>query len=607
MKIAATALAVPACALSLLAQSRESRFTELGPAPPIDVNQMAVSPSGRLIMLGDGRSLYVFDRLTRATTQVATGQFGDITWSPRGDRLAFIRDAEKPGDTYIWTVPVDPNTGKLTGAARRVSDRAGDEPAFSHDGRQIAFAMDTDREPDGQDLGIVATAGGPARSLYQSPGGIWSISWTPDGKSIFFETDLKGGHSLLRIGAAGGTADVVQVDGESWPGVDPNGKWFLQTTDDDLYRMVGTDGRPLGRSIRVHDAVHRTRWNPDGRSMIALKIVRPSKLVLLPLGGGTNTPLSTGAVTDDWPSWSPNGDRIAVVRTDGDRRWLVVLTSNGSVQAEYKNAPEPSEYAGAVWSKDGQRLVYASRSHTSLTAVELGSGVARDIATRQAGITSYHWLDSATVRYFSWTVGAPEQHGIVRDASMSGAPRLVRDLGPTNLVHGGVVRGNDVVQGVAVGKPQFVDLSAGSVRSLGSGGGWEPDLSPDGKFAATPARGQPNAVRIYDIERGAERTVSVPFSVLPQTRVRWHPDGRHVIVAGISPGTPNTRLFLVPVNGTAVVTLSTLPRRQEIVAYAVTGDGKSLVYAEHGPHAGTIGQLSFDDILPRSPSAERKP
>src|SRR4029078_11255708 len=154
---------------------------------------------------------------------------------------------------------------------------------------------------------------------------------------------------------------------------------------------ISTDGRPLSQPIRVHDAVLHSRWNPDGRSMTALKIVRPSKLVLLPLGGGTSTPLSTSAATDDWPSWSPNGDRIAVVRTDGDRRWLGVLTYNGSVAAEYKNAPEPSEEAGAVWSKDGQRLVYASRSRTSLTALELGSGIARDIATRQAGMTSYHW------------------------------------------------------------------------------------------------------------------------------------------------------------------------------------------------------------------------
>jgi Tol biopolymer transport system component len=606
MRLTATALALPVFALPLLAQSREGRFTELGPAPPIDVNQMAVSPSGRLIMLGDGRALYVFDRSTRTTTHVATGQFGDITWSPRGDRLAFIRKSEKMDVTHIWTVAVDPRTGKLTGAPRRVSDRAGDFPGFSPDGRQIAFAMDTKRER-GQDLGLIPTAGGPARSLYQSTGGIMSVSWTPDGKSIFFETDRQTGHSLLRIPAAGGTADVLQSDGEAFPGVDPTGRWFLQTTDDNLYSMVATDGRALSQPMRVQSAVHRIAWNSDGRSQLALRVVSPSKLVLLPLGGGVGVPINTGAVTDDWPSWSPNGDRIAVLRGDGDRTWLAVLNAAGSVQAEYKNAPEPTAGVAAVWSKDGQRLVYASRSRTALTALDLASGVARDVATRQADITSYHWVDSATIRYFSWTVGTPEQRGVVRDASMTGAPRLVRDLGPENLVHGGVVRGNVVVQGVAVGKPQAVDLSSGKARSLGTGGGWEPDLSPDGKFAVTPARGQPGAIRIYDIEHGAERTVSVPFSVLPQTPIRWHPDGRHVIVAGISPGSPNTRIFLVPVNGTAVSTLATLPRRQEVVAYAVAPDARSLVYAEHGQQSGTIGELSFDGILPRSPSSERRP
>jgi Tol biopolymer transport system component len=79
--------------------------------------------------------------------QVATGQFNDVTWSPRGDRLAFFRDGENSEDTPIWTVAVDANTGKLAGPPRRVSDASGDEPAFSPDGHQIAFAMDPS-DPD---------------------------------------------------------------------------------------------------------------------------------------------------------------------------------------------------------------------------------------------------------------------------------------------------------------------------------------------------------------------------------------------------------------------------------------------------------------------------
>ncbi len=92
-------------------------------------------------------------------------------WSPKGDKIAYVRDAD--GDSEIYTVGVD---GK---GITKLTDNKGiddDSPAWSPDGSMIAFA--SDRDGDGDIFRMNADGSG----VHVLTSGVWtdqSPAWRP--------------------------------------------------------------------------------------------------------------------------------------------------------------------------------------------------------------------------------------------------------------------------------------------------------------------------------------------------------------------------------------------------------------------------------------------
>ncbi len=98
--------------------------------------------------------------------------------SPDGSQVAFERDAfNNPGKTYgIWTA--NTNGSHL----RRVA-RVGEQPLWSPKGATIAYVRS---EGKSVPLRLVSAGGGKSRALV--PNVMTVFGWSPDGKSIAFET-----------------------------------------------------------------------------------------------------------------------------------------------------------------------------------------------------------------------------------------------------------------------------------------------------------------------------------------------------------------------------------------------------------------------------------
>ncbi|HSR50148.1 MAG TPA: hypothetical protein VLV83_04925, partial [Acidobacteriota bacterium] len=113
--------------------------------------------------------------------------------SPDGNKVAFIWNGEDPaGDLYLRMVEAE-SLLRLTRTPQ--PERL---PAWSPDGRSIAFQRG---QGDDCSLYTVSALGGPARRLTGcSPKGLWSLSWTPDGRGLLLsEPSDKGALAIFLL------------------------------------------------------------------------------------------------------------------------------------------------------------------------------------------------------------------------------------------------------------------------------------------------------------------------------------------------------------------------------------------------------------------------
>jgi dipeptidyl aminopeptidase/acylaminoacyl peptidase len=140
----------------------------------------------------------------------------DLLWSPDGDRLAFIAPADPP---RFYAEPLDPERAPVARRIARIDWRrdgvgfldrwehlwvvaarpgarpmqltSGDwsvqHPAWSPDGREIAYAADTSTESDiasAASIYGVPARGGAARTIVRLAGGARRPAWSPDGRLV---------------------------------------------------------------------------------------------------------------------------------------------------------------------------------------------------------------------------------------------------------------------------------------------------------------------------------------------------------------------------------------------------------------------------------------
>jgi TolB protein len=172
-------------------------------------------------------------------------------WGSAG-RIAFT--SSRSGGQTIWTM--DRNGRR----ARRVSPADGEYPAWSRDGRWIAFSR-----PSGAtyDLWVMRANGTGLKQLTDTIT-IWegTPSWSPDNRTIVFSRGDPngglGGRKLWRVDRAGGGQRQLtsgRGDDDFAPTWSPDGTKIAFTRNDKLFTMDASGARPrsLGVSASLPD------------------------------------------------------------------------------------------------------------------------------------------------------------------------------------------------------------------------------------------------------------------------------------------------------------------------------------------------------------------
>jgi len=253
--------------------------------------------------------LYVVQPSGRGLRALASAQAPDSepSWSPDGRRIAFRRlvDPGSAGErAQVYVVGADGRgLRNLTAASCKASCVANEEPAWSPDGKRIAFVRSigapAPARPRAVGIFVMDANGSHVRQLTQRTGVFRTEdrapSWSPNGKQIAFMSanttyQPAGAATIYVINADGTHPRAVRSLAHGWPGAgapswSPDGKKLLYSTycwfgncgqppvGAQLY-TVGLDGKSPRQLTRLSGNSLAPRWSPDGKKIVFVRNAR---------------------------------------------------------------------------------------------------------------------------------------------------------------------------------------------------------------------------------------------------------------------------------------------------------------------------------------------
>jgi Tol biopolymer transport system component len=300
--------------------------------------------------------------------------------SPDGTTLAFVSSRETR-TANIWLLDLNSRALRnLTGQSALQGDPAKPDgffrPAWSPDGRWIAFASDRNTEWKGHSSGsgwehvqelsiyVVKPDGTGFRRITKPGVCSGSPKWSPDGKRIvFYEIPVEETWKAHWPGlAARTTSQIISVDAATGERVEhtsgPGLKvWPQFLTDGSIGYLVKAGANEgmayTGSSTRVPGQMRSPAWSPDGQHVVYEKVSfqpRPQNLLLY-----SWDPAYEYRYTDVFPSFSKDGT-LLLTHKDGDSS-LDIMDPDGSHRKEVFPSHGGAAFAPS-WSPDGRWIVF---------------------------------------------------------------------------------------------------------------------------------------------------------------------------------------------------------------------------------------------------------
>jgi Tol biopolymer transport system component len=245
-------------------------------------------------------------------------------------------------------------------------------PAWSPDGKQLVYGKFTYDSKQNQPLyakdqtfELRFTGEFPAISstgkLALSPfGDVGALRITPFDKIAVYVSDLDGANRKQLFQQDGGGAFA--------PTWSPDGQWIVfgygavfndRETKPSQLVMIRADGSekrdltsgPLNSGF--------PSWSPDGKHIVYRVWKKEDRsLQILNLDDGTSTKLTSG--NDNFPVWSPLGDRIGFTRDTGGTNSYEIFTIRPDGTDLQQLTYAPGNDAHCAWSPDAKYIVFGS-------------------------------------------------------------------------------------------------------------------------------------------------------------------------------------------------------------------------------------------------------
>ncbi len=313
-------------------------------------------------------------------------------------------DAENDkGDADLYRVPT------AGGKPERLTSMKGNEsePAWSPDGRYVAFVAKRGDDKQAQ-LYVIAANGGEATRVGDVPTGVYAPKWFPDSKRIAFIsnvwpdiTDWAQAREKLKA------REESKMSAMTWDRP-PVTHWdhFLEDRVPHVFSIPIDGGTPAavtqgsGRSLELREAdADSFAISPDGTEVAFVANTDASGVdenldvyVVAATGGPARNLTSDNPATDDSPSYSPDGRWLAYTKQtikgfygDTQQLWLI------------DRAGDPRRRIAADWDRSVGGISWSPDSRSIYSPID----------------------DAGTVRIYRFDVASGSRHALTAGSSYS--------------------------------------------------------------------------------------------------------------------------------------------------------------------------------------------
>lgn len=376
------------------------------------------------------RYQYDYESVDISSGQMVASAKDFIMESPCGLRdgtVLFLRNTiEQPFTYHLWRLRTDPNTGKFLERPRQLTHQNYDlkEISASVDGKEVAAVRAMNGHPNVY-VADLATRPSPhfarVRRLTFIDADEYPHAWTPDSRSVIFESFRNGNFDLFRQEIDQSDAEPLMISNDAavLPHVSPDGQWILynQEQGKGQWRVmrVPLEGGPSAAILRDDGfegnftcALHRA-----GRCV--LRMVQDHQFVFWDLhpvrGKGRELARAawSPAIVGDWDI-SPDGSEIAIPNHDPRDATirLVPLDARAGTAEKSVTIKSLKNLSGVVWAADGKGWYVAVRdtNRGRLFYVDRKGRVLTKLMESMAATFAVPSPDGRHVAFMDWTVSA---------------------------------------------------------------------------------------------------------------------------------------------------------------------------------------------------------